>query len=344
MANTNRSRVLWLDIARGICILCMVTCHCFGWSQRNPMFTFFTGTWFLVFFFFCSGMVFSNKHSFKTFALRQAKKLMIPYVLVVGGILLHRIYTGLWWDLSPMLKAKSFFATLLTSLSADLNGVIPFNTATIGVGPIWFFTCMFMASLIFKAIYPCKYRLPLSIVLAGLSAFSQKYFILPLTLQDAFIGAMFMAIGEAAKPHVYTYVEKVKKMNVLMNLLVAVVLLGIHVLILAVHPCALDLGSNVYTLFTLPGSLSGFVFLLTAAVFFERTQVFDQYLAFCGMESLLIVILHDLDIMFLRNWSARDNSFLIGTLLLYPFVVYIYRRAMAYGKQLLQQYKEKSKA
>lgn len=343
MANTNRSRVLWLDIARGICILCMVTCHCFGWSHRNPMFTFFTGTWFLVFFFFCSGMVFSNKHDFKTYALRQAKKLMIPYVLVVGGILLYRIHTGLWWDLSPMLKAKSFFATLLTSLSADLNGVIPFNTATIGVGPIWFFTCMFLSSLLFKAIYRFQYRLIISIVMAAAAAFSQKYFILPFTLQDACIGCMFMAIGEFARTYVYAYVEKVKKLNGFVNLLLAAALLGAHVLILAVYPCALDLGSNVYTLFTLPGSLSGFVFLLTIAVFFERTQVFDQYLAFCGMESLLIVVLHDLDIMFLRNWSDRDNSFLVGTLLLYPFAVYIYRRMMTQTRLLIQQQKEKAK-
>ena len=344
MANTNRSRILWLDIARGICILCMVTCHAFGWSHRNPMFTFFTGTWFLVFFFFCSGMVFKNKHSFGTFALRQAKKLMIPYVLVVGGILLYRIHTGLWWDLSPALKAKSFFATLFTSLSADLNNVLLFNTATIGVGPIWFFTCMFMASLLFKAIYPCKYRLPLSIVLAAVAAWSQKHILLPLTLQDACIGCMFMALGEFLRPYVDAFVERLKKLHCLVHLLLAAVLLGIHVLILAVHPCALDLGSNVYTLFTLPGSLSGFVFLICLAVFFERTEVFDDYLAFCGSETLLIVVLHDLDIMFLRNWSDRDNSFLIGTLLLYPFVIHIYRKVMAQAKLLIQSWKEKAKS
>lgn len=344
MANSNRSRLNWLDIARGICILCMVTCHCFGWSQRNPMFTFFTGTWFLVFFFFCSGMVFSNKHDFKTFALRQFKKLMIPYLLVAGGILLHRVYTGLWWDLSPLMKAKSYFATLLTSLSADLGNVALFNTSTIGIGPIWFFTCMFMASLIFKAIYRFKYRLVISVVLAALAAWSQKYVVLPLTIQDAFIGCMFMAIGEFAKPYIFTFVEKLRKLHCLLNLGLAALLLGVHVLILAVHPCALDLGSNVYTLFTLPGSLSGFLFLITIAVFFERTQVFDDYLAFCGKESLLIVVLHDLDIMFLRNWSNRDNSFLIGTLLLYPFVVYIYRRCTTQAKGLIQQYKEKAKS
>lgn len=342
MANSNRSRLNWLDIARGICILCMVTCHCFGWSQRNPMFTFFTGTWFLVFFFFCSGMVFSNKHDFKTFALRQFKKLMIPYLLVAGGILLHRVYTGLWWDLSPLMKAKSYFATLLTSLSADLGNVALFNTSTIGIGPIWFFTCMFMASLIFKAIYRFKYRLVISVVLAALAAWSQKYVVLPLTIQDAFIGCMFMAIGEFAKPYIFTFVEKLRKLHCLLNLGLAALLLGAHVLILAVHPCALDLGSNVYTLFTLPGSLSGFLFLITIAVFFEQTQVFDDYLAFCGKESLLIVVLHDLDIMFLRNWSNRDNSFLIGTLLLYPFVVYIYRRCTTQAKGLIQAYKEKA--
>lgn len=93
---SSRDRELWLDIARGICIICMITVHAFDWSKCNYWFSEITGTWFLVFFFFSSGLCFKEKSSFKTYVLHQLKKLIIPYLGVVCLYLSLRLYWDLW--------------------------------------------------------------------------------------------------------------------------------------------------------------------------------------------------------------------------------------------------------
>ena len=93
-----------------------------------------------------------------------------------------------------------------------------------------------------------------------------------------------------------------------------------------------NLGGNRYYLCSLFGTFSGFLFLILLAVLIERTAILDDFLSYCGKESLLIVIFHNIDILIARNWSMRDNSFLFGTYLLYPFLAYILKRFRSAGK------------
>lgn len=324
---TKALRRTWLDIARGICIICMIMAHAFDWSQRCYRFIWITGTWFLVFFFFSSGLCFSNKYRFSDYIIRQAKKLLVPYFAVIIFYLAFRVYNGMWWDYSTPMKIKLFLAALCTALPSGFSDVQFFHVETIGIGPIWFLPCMFISGVIYKLLYDVKGKLIICVVLAYIAAASQKIFVLPFALQNACIGCMFIAFGDALKNYVFNFVKAIKNAPIVAVAIFCAISLAVHYFILTHAKLqVLNLGGNQYSLYSLISTFSGFLFLIVLAVLIERTGIMDEFLSFCGRETLIIVIFHTVDILIARNWSMRDNSFLIGTLLIYPFAVYIYKR------------------
>ena len=336
MNKPNKSRIIWLDIARGICIICMIMVHAFEWSRRAYWFTTATGYWFLVFFFLCSGICFSNKHSLKDYIVVKFKKLYLPYLLVTTTYLLYRVQTGLWWDYSNASKVKSLLTTIMYSLSIDIQFDTTSQLSTIGVGPIWFLPCLFVAGILYKLLYNAKGKLPICIALACIAAYSQKHITLPFLLQDACIGCMFIAIGDSLKEYIFKFINWLNKLHVIVITILCTLSFILYYFIVTHLPYQIiNLGGNTYSICSLISSLLGFLFLIILSIIVEKTRILDEFLAFCGKETLLIVILHTFDILILRNWSMRDNSFLVGTILLYTFTVYFYRKIQTNIKEKL---------
>lgn len=332
----NNQRKKWLDIARGICILCMIACHAISSSDNYndlmKILSGISGTWFLVFFFFSSGMCFSMKTTYKKFMIKQFKKLVVPYGCCTVAYFLYQLkIIGIYGNFSRLQKIKYAMVSIITSLPAAFKDISFVHTETIGVGPIWFFTCLFVSYAMYGILYKFKYRLTLIVILAAIATWTQTFCILPFTIQDACIGCMFICFGNVFKEQVFSFVDRLFKKNIVQCLGGVIVvfilqLILIYLLFSKFSFFGFDLGSNRYNFISLPVTLLGFIFVIAIAVFIERTQIFDDYLAFCGKESFYIVILHNIDILMVREWYMRDSSFLIGTMLLYPFCIYIYQR------------------
>jgi fucose 4-O-acetylase-like acetyltransferase len=191
-----------------------------------------------------------------------------------------------------------------------------------------------VASVLYQLISRLPFRLPLALVLAGVATWSQSRVVLPFTLQDACIGCAFIALGDFCRPYVLRYAEWLGEkawpraaaltLGSYCTLLVGLTLLPGQ---------GIDLGSNYYNPLSLFSSCVGFWFVISAAVLARRTAVADEFLAFCGRNSFAILILHNMDILGIRDWAGTDATFLVCTLLVYPFLVYLFRRAQAARKQ-----------
>lgn len=84
-------RVSWVDIAKCICILCVVNCHL---ESTGILLHSFYSPFFLTLFFFCSGYVYRSGSSFPVFFRKKVFQLLIPWlILSVGNILLSQILT-----------------------------------------------------------------------------------------------------------------------------------------------------------------------------------------------------------------------------------------------------------
>jgi fucose 4-O-acetylase-like acetyltransferase len=241
---------------------------------------------------------------------------------------------GLWYEYTLAQRLRMGLASVVYALPAAFEDVPLLHTNTIGIGPIWFLPCFFLASVLYRLLSRLPFRLPLALVLAGVATWSQSRMVLPFTLQDACIGCAFIALGDACRSFVLRYAEwlggKRWPWSAALTLLsYCILLVGLVML----PGQGMDLGSNYYNPLSLFSSCVGFWFVISAAVLVQRSAVLDVYLAFCGRNSFLILILHDMDILGLRNWASTDATFLAYTLLGYPFLVHLYHRAQAAAKQ-----------
>ena len=138
---------------------------------------------------------------------------------------------------------------------------------------------------------------------------------------------MFIAFGVVFKKNVVTFINYLKHSNWIIVVLLCVIVAVSHIYLLDLLPFqVLNMGANVYYITSLVSSVIGIVFCISLAVVIERSKLIDEFLSFCGRESLLIVVFHSIDILIIRNWGMRDYSFLLGTILLYPFIIHIYKR------------------
>lgn len=77
-----RQRNRNLDIAKGICMICMILVHMFSWwGNAYPNFNKYTGVFFLVFFFFASGVCFKAV-PWKDYVIKRFKRLLLPYYIL----------------------------------------------------------------------------------------------------------------------------------------------------------------------------------------------------------------------------------------------------------------------
>lgn len=78
-----KKRLGYMDIARGIAMLCIIMGH-FGIATVNR----FVYSFHVPFFFLLSGYFYSQRGTWKEFILTKAKQLLIPYAIGVAGIMI----------------------------------------------------------------------------------------------------------------------------------------------------------------------------------------------------------------------------------------------------------------
>lgn len=314
-----------IDIARGICICCMIVIHgCSWWGQHTEINT-FTGSWFLVFFFFCSGLVDERRHNIWKTIKKSFLKLEIPYLLctatyvIYGSCIKKFIVASNHKELIKVTLGSVFYG-----FSGPVNNTYPFTVSNFGVGPIWFFQCMFITKIINRLIPSTKKWMPIRFLIAALSCVSMRYFTLPMAIQPAMIGLGFVSLGILCKSF-YSWLDKFTNDCSLSFLVIMAALSGYVLYIVVTHvPYQwLNLGQNVYNPQSFLSTVIGFIFLLFTSQLLKRLYLLDDAFSYIGMNSMIILIMHNLDILMLRNWRHANNwSFVLLSPIIYPIILH----------------------
>lgn len=150
-------RVVWVDTAKGICILLVVLHHCAQLLQVSyPMQRVFL-TFRMPLYFILSGLFF-KQYGFKTFILKKTNKLLIPYVFfyVVTGVLI------------PVAVYRLFGHTIYLYDCYGLEAVLSIFSERVICNPsIWFLFCLFEVNLLFYLLYFISGRFKNSTVILG---------------------------------------------------------------------------------------------------------------------------------------------------------------------------------
>lgn len=140
-------RVEWIDVARGICILCVVLCHTL---EVPSLYRSIFSPFFLTTFFFLSGVVYKSS-TIKTSCLASVAKILWPYVVNAVILILLRLR---WVELAIAgdgVGVLDYFHTALTRL---VTGKV-----------FWFLACLFIVQILATVItHVVKSKITISII------------------------------------------------------------------------------------------------------------------------------------------------------------------------------------
>lgn len=181
-------REVWVDYAKVFGIYCVILAHTMLYKPLQ--------NWIYVFhmplFFFLSGYLFNFERnaSFKTFALKRFRQLMIPYFT-------FNLITYLFWlFIGRHVGADSGFNT--PWWEPAVYTVFGYGDKMVHNVPLWFFMCLYIIQLAYYKIFKKRTYVWLWILLFASIGFLNYTFNplrLPFSLGTAFVGIVFYAVG-----------------------------------------------------------------------------------------------------------------------------------------------------
>lgn len=336
-----KKRIDYLDIAKGIAMLCIIAGHLGVNAVNQFVFTFHVPIFFLI-----SGYFLSDRMPVKEFAKDKAKRLMIPYAIawgfIAGGAI---IFAVLWFK-----TVEGVLYTLLNQVLSGLYGngssthfiYVNDNIYLPTVGAIWFFPALFFAMVIVRYFMNRKYGGAWIFLIALLGYESSKAVWLPMSIQSGMVAASFVYIGMLAR-----------KYNVMEKKLPGEIKIGVAALwLFCVLFCGkLYLVENMFTngIVDYAGALAGSYLVICFSRWLEKRTCFvKKVLCFWGQNTLIILCIHAVE-MKIMPWNMLLDGFIPDgmpkSILHFPVKIFfctLLTFAIVQGKCLVGKEKRKS--
>lgn len=191
----------WIDNARALGIMGIVMLHCMAplWASSCS----WVVLWALPLFFMLSGYGARSGDRFTRLIRTRSRSLLLPYAATCAAIYLY------WQFVLPLFipGEKASFNYILTMALYGASYPVRQFPDIAPVGPIWFLTVLFLATLIFRCILRATARFPLYVTVAAALAVSvagikvQKLLFLPWGLDQAMLAQAFMMFGYWLRRH-----------------------------------------------------------------------------------------------------------------------------------------------
>lgn len=290
-----KKRLEYVDVARGIAMICIVLGHLGNGSIDRVVYTFD-----LPIFYFLSGYFLSESGSFKEFAAKKFRAYIVPYY-----------FTCLVMTLLAMLKAalhgRPVFNELLhwgwaTFYAAGTPQADPFFGIIIGA--LWFLWAIFWGTLILRAVSKLKpvYRIIIIGLIFTLCQVTATLFWLPFDIQAGGTASFFIYLGWLFKKNQSQFEgiqnKEVRFMGIVGALFIwmyAVInFKAFHLVLNAIHNGILDI----------MGAICGSILLLLLSYeLTKKTKKPAAFLSWAGKYSLLFLSVHIVELNLL-TWST----------------------------------------
>lgn len=296
-------RVQYIDIARGIAILCIILGHQ-GISEINHVvFTFHVPIFFLI-----AGYFSNNKLSLVDFIRNKSRSLLVPYLCTC-------ILTIVFALILDFIQGGDVIYTLKEWILAALYGAgdtyyEPFYIKQIGA--LWFLWAMFWGSIFMRISLEMSTIIrPLFILgLFVLGYWTSHYmFWFPLSIQAGCCATLFIYIGYLAKKSENIYYQlphEVKTISVIMSIILFLDFVFNFKSFWLVH-C--DIGRGVIDI---AGSICAcYLLLLLSQKIEKRCKRLTSILAYLGKYSLIVLCVHILELN-VFPWGIIKGHFMSG--------------------------------
>ena len=183
-------RIRYLDIARGIAIICIILGHLNNAHINQVVFTFHVPV-----FYFITGYFLGKKSSVKAFIRQKARSLLVPYWITCLFVILFSCIKSLAaGDVQEVIKVAGrwIFASVY---GAGDSYTTPFVIPQIGA--IWFLLASFWGSVFLRLTLEMKTnkRIVTILLLFVVGIWSRNLFWFPFSIQAGCCAAFFMYFG-----------------------------------------------------------------------------------------------------------------------------------------------------
>lgn len=307
------NRIRFIDIAKGIAIICIIIGHLDIKEINRFVYTFHVPIFFII-----TGYFINNKLSINEFISKKFKTLIIPYIITCIVIIILATIKSIITS-----GVGAGIITAIEWLCASVYGAgdtyfEPFYIKAIGA--IWFLLATFWGSAFLRLSLEMKkkYRVGLILILFIAGIFSGKIFWFPFSLQAGCCATLFMYVGYLFKKSK----EKILNLNFKSKILFIILMLIIWIQFIInfesfwlVH-C--DIGRGIIDIV---GSICGAYIIILLSFFIEKYfKRISNFFAFWGRYSLFVLCIHIIELnlfdwkkivlVFLKNEFLTEYSFI----------------------------------
>ena len=290
-------RVMFIDIAKGIAIICIILGHLGINNINRVVFTFHVPIFFMI-----TGYFINKKYTIKEFIINKFKRLIVPYfitsfVIILLSLFSLKIYYGV--NILNKLGAKEWLIAAIYG-AGDNHIFLGYNFKAIGA--IWFLWASFWASILLRSSLEFKkeYRILFITVLFLIGYYTSKIIWLPLSIQAGFCATLFMYVGYLINIYFEKYKNiyyKYKKFIIIISFIIWLQFIYNFKSFWLVH-C--DIGRGVVDII---GCLCAcYCTMLLSKIINQKTKIIYKILDFSGKYSLLILCIHLVELNFFR-WT-----------------------------------------
>lgn len=285
-------RIHWIDVARGLAIICVVFGHasipvsleCFIYSFHMPLF------------FFISGIVFSAKRDFIPFVKNKVMALLLPW-LVMSGV--DILFDTVWEALRGNIVGVD--AAFVNIVHRVIGLVLGFRFAPVYMDSFWFikviFICSLIAWLLERRVHAIKIKVAILILISILSVWIQSSFFsgkaLPWSIDIVPVAFSFLYGGILYKQIILKKCYKVYKKSNLLNAGILILLIIGQIVLSALNSDMLNINIDMYE-----GKLHNPVLFLVGAwlgiclvIYAAKNLIYEnRTIEWCGQNTILIYL------------------------------------------------------
>lgn len=278
----NKERDITLDIAKGVSILLMTITH-LNLFTNFPTLQFINKEYFVLIkmplFIFISGLLFTNKSSFKDFFISKFDSLIKPVITISIIIFIVAIILSL--------GNNAIKETLMNSKYFLFGNIYP----------LWFPIALFITLVIFKLLITVKFQLPKSylfsstiLILLALSLLNQfNLEIYIFKFHSILYFLLIFALGYLAQKRNWLSFLFDKSIFALSSIVFFTTISLRHQLLIEVDLNMNSFGNLIPTFLMM---LSGIIVILNIAKIISKSFILSQILAKCSYSSFFILALH----------------------------------------------------
>ena len=185
------NRMKYIDIARGIAIICIIIGHLGIEKINRIVFTFHVPI-----FFFITGYFINRKRTIKEFVVNKIKTLLIPYVCTCFVIIVLSVLIGIVRHGSSVAVSSGLQWIYASIYGAGDSYTEPFYIK--GIGALWFLLASFWGSVFLRITLNTKkeVRITIILILFVIGYCTPKIlFWFPFSIQAGCCATLFMYIG-----------------------------------------------------------------------------------------------------------------------------------------------------